>query len=317
MWATPAIDFIYRGHQTVRVHKKRISGIWLRVLDRIMLPHKYIVTACVFTFCFFSLQTGLAQAEELSFKLPPASIEKWYKPANKRQVWLHNMFSMRRELQAMNEYADAGDKELTNKWAGRLVKHYRKIAEMVPEWKDELELVWAERLETAAAVGDFDQVKQAAKKLGRSCSTCHREYRALAVALYRVPDYGKLMVKRGNPVKEIGFRDAMNELVTYINRIKIAAEDGRKDAALNAVTSLEDGLHDMGNNCAQCHKGPEPRERILGKQTQGLLRDLAQAIRDDDKKGTGKNLGTVAVIACAWCHGVHRTSYDIKKLITH
>lgn len=258
-----------------------------------------------------------SSAEELTLKLPPPSIEKWYKPTNKRQVWLHNMFSMRRELQAMKEYASAGDKELTRKWAERLVTHYRKIAQMVPEWEDELELVWAERLEAAAVAGDLEKVQLSAKKLGRSCNTCHREYRALAVALYRVPDYSKLKVTRSNPTKEIGFRDAMNELVTYINRIKIAAEDGRKEAALLATSDLKDGLHDMGKSCSTCHRSPEPRERILGGQTQILLKELGQAIRDEDKKATGKSLGTVAVIACAWCHGVHRTAYDIKRLITH
>ncbi len=266
--------------------------------------------------CILMLGMPASGAEELALKLPPASMEKWYKPANKRQVWLHNMFSMRRELQAIKEYADGGDKQHTKKWADRLVKHYRKIAEMVPEWEDELELIWAERLEAAAAAGDLEKVKLSAKKLGRSCTTCHREYRALAVALYRVPDYSKLIIKRGNPAKEIGFRDAMNELVTYINRIKIAATDGRKEAALQATSDLKDGLHDMGKSCSTCHRGPEPRERILGTQAQQLLTELAQAIRDEDKKATGKNLGTVAVMACAWCHGVHRTAYDIKRLIT-
>ncbi len=267
--------------------------------------------------CLLMLGTINSVAEELSLKLPPSTMDKWYKPANKRQVWLHNMFSMRRELQALKEYAAAGDKKLTKKWADRLVKHYRKVGEMVPEWKDELELEWATRMETAAASGDLESVLQAAKKMGRSCSTCHREYRALAVALFRVPDYSSLKVKRGSEGKELGFRDAMNELVTYINRIKIAAEDGRKDFALKATADLKDGLHDMGKSCATCHRGPEPRERILGKQTDDLLTDLAQAIQAEDKKATGKNLGTVAVIACAWCHGVHRTAYDIKRLITH
>ncbi|MCP4128750.1 MAG: cytochrome c [Gammaproteobacteria bacterium] len=266
--------------------------------------------------CILALGAIDCSAEELTLKLPPTSIEKWYKPASKRHVWLHNMFSMRRELQAIREYADAGDKDLTRKWADRLVMHYRKIAEMVPEWEDELELEWTDRLEAAAATGDLENVKLSAKKMARSCTTCHREYRALAVALYRVPDYSKLMVKRGSSGKEIGFRDAMNELVTYINRVKIAVTDGRNDAALKAVSDLKHGLHDMGNSCGSCHRGPEPRERILGEQTQKLMDELAQAIRDDDRKAAGKNLGGVAVMACAWCHGVHRTAYDIKRLIT-
>ena len=41
----------------------------------------------------------------VSLATPPASLEKWYKPANKRQVWLHTMFRLRREMQAIREYA--------------------------------------------------------------------------------------------------------------------------------------------------------------------------------------------------------------------
>jgi len=208
------------------------------------------------------------------------------------------------------------DRVRTKKWTDRLVSHYRKIAEMVPEWEDELDLTWAERLENAAEAGDFQQVTYAATKLSRSCRGCHREYRALTVARYRVPDYSKLKVFFGQQGKETGFRDAMNELVLFINRIKIATEDGRSRAALEALSSLETGLDDLGTSCASCHKGPEPRERILGKETSKLLTGLGQAIRDGDKKATGRNLGSVAVIACAWCHGVHRTAYDLKRLIS-
>ena len=40
---------------------------------------------------------------------PPASLEKWYKPANERQVWLHTMFRLRREMQAISEYAEKNE----------------------------------------------------------------------------------------------------------------------------------------------------------------------------------------------------------------
>ena len=46
----------------------------------------------------------------VSIDTPPASLEKWYKPANKRQVWLHTMFRLRREMQAISEYAEQNDK---------------------------------------------------------------------------------------------------------------------------------------------------------------------------------------------------------------
>ena len=57
-----------------------------------------------------------AYAEPMvSLKKPPASLEQWYKPANKRQVWLHTMFRLRREMQAIAEYAKQDDPTTDNK----------------------------------------------------------------------------------------------------------------------------------------------------------------------------------------------------------
>ncbi len=44
-------------------------------------------------------------------KTPPAELAQWYKPENKRQVWLHNMFKLRREMQAVQFYATEKDKK--------------------------------------------------------------------------------------------------------------------------------------------------------------------------------------------------------------
>ena len=57
---------------------------------------------------YSGLVTGSAGAQaEKALMLPPTSLAQWYKPANKRQVWLHNMFKLRRELQAVVEYASS------------------------------------------------------------------------------------------------------------------------------------------------------------------------------------------------------------------
>lgn len=41
----------------------------------------------------------------LIFKAPPASLSKWYKPENKRQVWSRDMFKSRGELQAIQDHS--------------------------------------------------------------------------------------------------------------------------------------------------------------------------------------------------------------------
>jgi cytochrome c553 len=256
-----------------------------------------------------------AWAEETkTIRIPPQSLAQWYKPANKRQVWLHTMFRLRREMQALNEYAAEGDAAGVKKWGQRLVDDYRKIPEMVPEWEDEVDLEWTTRLESAIQQADFETVARASKKLGNSCNSCHREYRPLVAALYRTPDYGKLTIDwmDGN---SLSFTDAMDQLSQLVNRIKIASEDGRQGKALKAVAQLKRGLDKLGASCEQCHRDPEPKARILGDHTQHTLNELATAIQKGETKTSGKLLGEAAVIACARCHGVHRTLGSLKTFL--
>ena len=80
-------------------------------------------------------------------KIPPEELAQWYKPENKRQVWLHNMFKLRRELQAVEHYAERSDAEHLSKWSLRLKDHYLKIADMVPQWQDKLAISTIEILQ--------------------------------------------------------------------------------------------------------------------------------------------------------------------------
>lgn len=252
-------------------------------------------------------------AEERWLPLPPASLAEWYKPKNERQVWLHTMFSLRREMQAVAEYAASGDKALMAKWGERFVDHYRKIAEMVPEWRDELDYEGLRQLEDAIGQGDAGQVPMALKELGRSCTSCHREYRATTAMIYRTPDFGKIQVvgEEGEPARD--YPEVMQELSTLINRIKIAADDSREQAGLEALEQLQRRLDQLGRSCADCHRDPQPEARILGDLTREALQGLEQGLAQGDKKLAGRSLGSAAVYACARCHAIHRAPYDMRE----
>jgi len=252
--------------------------------------------------------------EEKVIRIPPQSLAQWYKPDNKRQVWLHTMFRLRREMQAVKEYAAQGDMAGVQKWGQRLVDDYRKIPEMVPEWDDEVELEWADHLEGAIQNADLEKVARATKKLGNSCNACHREYRPLVAALYRTPDYSKLTVAWGENTT-LKFTEAMAQLSQLVNRIKIATEDGSQARALEALGQLQQGLGDLGTSCDRCHQDSQPKERILGAHTQELLEQLEVSIKEGEKKQTGRLLGKAAVVACARCHGVHRTLGNLKTFL--
>ena len=250
-------------------------------------------------------------AEEATLRLPPASLTQWYKPANKRQVWLHTMFKLRREMQAVSEYASQRRPELLAKWAQRLADDYRRIAEMVPEWRDELELAQVERLLKAVDQADYTALQRAQRKLKNSCNACHREYQAVTALLYRAPDFTSRSLSSPVGGDPIDYSDAMAALSRQVNRIKIASEDQQPEAALQALSQLQAGLQRLGEGCGECHKGPQPRERILGEETRQTLAALRAAIGSGDQKQTGRQLGTAAVIVCARCHGVHRTGYAL------
>lgn len=272
-------------------------------------PMRYLIPLIL----LITLPTAWAE-ETKTIRMPPQSLAQWYKPANKRQVWLHTMFRLRREMQAVVEYTSEQDATGVKKWGQRLVDDYRKIPEMVPEWEDDVDLEWAGRLESASQQADYEMVARASKKLQNSCNSCHREFRPLVAALYRTPDYDQLDVTWMDG-SNLTFSKAMEKLSQLVNRIKIASEDGYQERALKAVAQLKRGLDKLSPSCDQCHRGPEPKARILGKATQHTLNELANAIQKGESKQTGRLLGEAAVIVCARCHGVHRTLGSLKDFL--
>lgn len=254
-------------------------------------------------------------SEEITLSQPPASLAQWYKPASKRHVWLHNMFKLRRELQAIKTYSAAKDQPHTQKWTDLLVGHYRKIQDMVPEWEDELDLASAGKLTAAASAGDFAAVDKALKKLGHSCNSCHREYRAVAAALYRTPDYSKIQVTHTDTGKSSNFKDYMIHLQELVNGVVINMQDDNMLAASATAKQLEQDLEQLKPSCNSCHKNEAAVEYYLGEATRASMEKLSSALHAGDKKLAGRAIGETALNACAHCHGVHRALYDLTGLL--
>ncbi len=252
---------------------------------------------------------------EVTLQLPPESIAQWYKPQNKRQVWLHTMFGLRRAMQAIQTYVALEDGERLDKWSSQFLKKYRSIPEMVPEWGDEVELKWADSLEQAIAARDWDQVGKSLGKLGMTCRSCHQDYRAATAALYRAPKFDAVMVEDSEILEELNFHDSMGGLVRVMNGFKIAVEDQRQQAAEAYLGKFRQRLEDLKGSCSHCHKKDEtPPARILGENTMQLIDQLEQMLQGDQSK-IGRKLGEVGVVVCARCHGVHRTVSDLTGVL--
>ena len=277
--------------------------MWFTLLNRLLFLQHFLILVFVGSLAF------QVNAGEFSAQLPE-SLGKWYKPENKRQVWLHTMFGMRRELQAVQEYADEGDMTGIRKWSARLIKHYRSLPEMVPEWSEEVELDTASDLEKSVEQEDLAAIKSAARRLGRSCRGCHSDYRLLARLRYRTASFKGLEINDNGKVRKLsGFK---KELIRTLNRIKISAVDSRWEKASSAVDSFMLKLDSLASTCSSCHEAEEPAERILGSATQAGLTQLKNAVDNNNLKQTGLSLGTTAVEVCARCHGVHRSLSEIQ-----
>jgi len=242
-------------------------------------------------------------------KTPPTALAQWYKPENKRQVWLHNMFKLRREMQAVEFYAQNHDAEHMNTWALQLNEHYVKIADMVPNWKNKLALQTMTDLTLASEQKDFLSVLTQHKILQQSCDSCHDDYQAITALTYRTPDFSTIQIDENT-----AYSAHMNTLTKQVNQIKISAQDGNKNLALKSLAELTQGMNTLGETCVNCHK--KDRKPYPNEAMKNTLVSLEQSLTSGTAKRQGRDLGTLAVLACARCHGTHRIAYGAKNKLT-
>ena len=269
----------------------------------------------LFIIIYSLLTTNIATAESISLEIPPASLSQWYKPDNKRQVWLHTMFKLRREMQAMRTYAEQEDANGMQKWMASFNEHYKKIPEMVPEWKDKIKPQLLIELNEHTKNKDFFHVALTLNKIDDTCDSCHKDYQPQVTAIYRSPDYDKLRIQdiHGSPQN---IENNMQELSIFVNQILISLADKNNKAALVASENLDLQLDKLGAICSDCHKNDKyPRERILGKITKDNISKLQNYIREDKIKDSQQIMGTIAVTVCARCHNTHKIISDLREQI--
>jgi len=278
---------------------------------------KIIPRACLLM-SLFSLTLPLSASEsgtEVTLSLPPASLEQWYKPANKRQVWLHTMFRLRRSMQAVAMYADRGDRDRLHKWLNELIKDYNSIGDMVPEWQNQLNNTSLTELRAAAEVMDTEAIGRAQHDLKKSCRNCHTEFRAVTALLHRGPDFSDINLLNNEGLEEVSLGEAMKNLSASINQIVISLDDERQQDARVASSQLHQQLTKLAGTCSSCHKDESVRQRILGKNLNKEMAHLGELIDAKEIRESKRAVGHIAVNVCARCHSIHRTLQDLRQFI--
>ncbi|MDH5593551.1 MAG: hypothetical protein OEY68_04025, partial [Gammaproteobacteria bacterium] len=126
------------------------------------------------------------------------------------------------------------------------------------------------------------------------------------------PDFSSMEINSSTSYKE-----HMEVLIKQVNQIKIASEDGMKEIALSSLSDLANGMKLLGKTCSNsmCHKNdarPYP-DNTMNK----TIANLEQSLKTGTLKEQGKELGTLAVLACARCHGTHRIVFDTRERLVN
>ena len=257
-------------------------------------------------FSYFSEKT-------VTFSLPPESLKQWYKPTNERQVWLHVMFKLRREMQAISEYTAAGDQQHLLKWSQKLVKDYKKAGELVPEWNQRMQTHLVDELLDAVKKSDFEKVKQTQHELGRICKQCHNKYQILTATIYRSADVSEIKIMDSYSNKPLSYKDTMDNLSIAMNKIIINMVDQKFNDAESANHELQRRLNDLAPSCKSCHKDMAAIDTILGAATKARFEELQKLLESKDINKAGRIVGEIAVTTCAKCHSIHRMASDMRK----
>ena len=257
-------------------------------------------------------KTVLNKPATITLKKPPEILAKWYKPANKRQVWLHTMFRLRREILAMNDYSAKSQQAGLEKWSQKFIKDYQSIAEMVPQWEEFLYLDKLTELESAVKSKQYSSISTILKKISKSCMHCHDDYQTVATLMFRSPDFNNKIISEGFSGEKISYDDIMVQLSDSVNRINIAIKDGYYSEANELIEPLEQQLEHLSTSCGDCHQEDEvPVKRIMDASNE-LLPELAEQLELKEQRKSGGKLGEFAVKVCAKCHSIHRLSSDLK-----
>jgi hypothetical protein len=269
----------------------------------------------IFSASFLFAHSLLAAENSILVKKPPETIKNWYKPTNKRQVWLHTMFRLRRELLAINDYSQTQQATLVKKWFQSFKKDYLEIGEMVPQWKQFLDTEKLNNLQRAVEKEEYVKIPKILNTLKNTCANCHDDYQAVTRLLYRSADFEKIKVLDTKTAHKVSYNDAMNGLSNAVNRIKIAMHDNFYSQAIEYLKPLKLQLSALADGCSDCHQQENEQVDYIFTTASPILSELKEALMQKDNKKARIKLGTFAVKVCARCHSIHRTTAEIKELI--
>ncbi|MFC1716624.1 hypothetical protein ACFL6S_23350 [Candidatus Poribacteria bacterium] len=259
-----------------------------------------IVAGLIFLIQQTSVRGQEGHEQEYVIRKPPASLDKYYPPEAEGPQYLFAMFAVEGPLMGFMTHLQGGDMAKAKEYFETFKAEYKRVAEMVPEWRVHY---WPDEpvnnLEAALGSGNPAAVGPAVGALMQSCTRCHNETMSAVWARYQ------------KPLAELG--EFMFDLVGPMGAVNTYTAEGEFGKARGAFGLFQERMDELAESCGSCHD--TERAYYVSADVQALMKTVADAL-EAEAPNAEKILGTMQKIGaenCYKCHKVHIPISNIQK----
>lgn len=249
---------------------------------------------------------GVAGAQQIVMKKPPASLDKYYPPKSQKMEYLSSMHQMSTAFHGVMVNVNQGAWDKAIEWANRLKKAYEDSAKMVPEWKDYYKPQLADSLVKAVQSKKVDDVVKYARELGQTCQKCHQENQAVVKLYYHFPRYDNISLEDPVELQPLKTKDYMKKLADSMKSLRVFLTQGDTAKAKEEGLNFVERALQLNTMCTKCHTSKASVEALAGKDYTNALENLRKALSAPqiNRDLVFKQLSEIGQY-CYRCHNVH------------
>ncbi len=260
-------------------------------------------------------------AEDFKVKKPPASLDSLYRDKGVESKWIEQMRRISGAFDGVRVAAEQKDWTGAEANAGAFLKHYRKAAEWVPEWKDYFDFEAGERFVEAVKTREAARVGEAAKKVAASCDRCHLDNSLAVWVRYTWPETRRIRITDPVEDAEMEYHDYMRVLSKSLRGITYNFEKGDHSRAWKHVFQFKKRLVELRSVCSKCHvsewtkNGGSVKQFFVGDAVVDAVDRVSKlfATGEPDPQKFWKEIGGIKRHSCRMCHLIHQPAVHIRK----
>lgn len=235
----------------------------------------------------------------------PASLAALYPPLAKEPVHLFAMLGLQEALSGIVVDLLEGDPTGARAAFAQFQEHYRRAAELVPEWRSAYPEGPVLELQNALRRDDQASQMQAIEAVGGVCHRCHLAAMAPVQLLYRWGSFGAQTVKDPLSGDTLPYGEFKRRLATTFTGITWDLRQGQEENARRQFEAFTARFSALRSSCLACHA--TPRRSFVDRDVQALLEELGQVLQAaaPDLNAAAGLSARIGQASCSACHLVH------------